>query len=286
MLSEVATSINQKLAEMNYRQQLMNTFEEMQRIPAENRPRALKFPSKVNQTTVAYDAHTVRRLTLTDTTQGELFMLHGGAFILPASTAFNQVAVAFMKMGYAVTIPDYPLAPAKIADIRPWILDVYQDWVAQNPTVGHYMWGDSAGANIAFRLLLDIRDAALIRPDATAFVSLCPDTTFSVPEKAAHADLVLDPNRMRRMQNNAAYQQFDFMQLADYSSLGRLRFDSGGNECVASAVSEIAQACEVAGGNEVAISVHPELVHDYPMWQAMPEAKQTLQDIHLFFQRK
>lgn len=38
VLSETAASINQKLAEMNYRQQLMDTFAKMQQLPADERP--------------------------------------------------------------------------------------------------------------------------------------------------------------------------------------------------------------------------------------------------------
>ncbi|SUP59087.1 Uncharacterised protein [Weissella viridescens] len=75
--------------------------------------------------------------------------------------------------------------------------------------------GDSAGANIVLRLLLDIRENSLKIPDASALVSLCPDTTFNVSKTAAQQDLVLDPKRMRCMQNDVGYQQFDFMQQTD-----------------------------------------------------------------------
>ncbi|MHA7611303.1 alpha/beta hydrolase [Weissella viridescens] len=284
VLSETAASINQKLAEMNYRQQLMDTFAKMQQLPADERPQSLKFPDKVKQTTVELEACSIRRLTLTDTTKGELLMLHGGAFILPASTAFNQVALTFMKMGYAVTIPDYPLAPAGLVNVRQWILKVYQDWMNQSQAERHYLWGDSAGANIVLRLLLDIRENSLKIPDASALVSLCPDTTFNVSKTAAQQDLVLDPKRMRCMQNDVGYQQFDFMQQTDFSHIGRLRLDSGGNECVVDSVKTIAQKCELADGNAVDCIIHPCLVHDYPMWQAMPEAKATLKEIDKFFQ--
>ncbi|MBM7616593.1 acetyl esterase/lipase [Weissella uvarum] len=281
-ISATARALNQKLKETKYRQELMNNFAQTYEQPIDERPLDDTFPQSVQREQYYLDERLVQRLTLTDTIKGELFMIHGGGFVMERSLAFNRIVTAFLKMGYAVTVPDYPLAPDDTARIQGWTLQVYQNWVQQT-TGSHFIFGDSAGANIALRLAFDIRDQGLARYSAMELLSLCPDRTFSATPEQRDADLVLDADQMQQMQEDVAFTPFDFMHETNYADLGQVRFDSGENEVSVPAVEQLAETMAQEPGNQVTCEIHSEMIHDFLMWQMLPEAKVALQAVDQYF---
>lgn len=292
MVSQQAEELNAKLAAINYRQQLLTAFSQPKSSDLISAIQPQRFKLPVQQSRQAFQGGQVVTLTNQRQSQSQqtVMMFHGGGFVLAASNAFREVALYFVRAGFRVVIADYPLIPAVSASaLRAWALGAYRLVQAQYGSL--ILFGDSAGANIALRLALDLSPAQVATSLAgLELFSLCPDLTFNQADvqARAQADLVLDREGIKRYQvlamGERGMEDFSFSRQASWPSLGAIRIDSGANEFMVPDVERLAAGLAANPGNQVALYVHPSLVHDFIMWQVLPEAQTTLAAIAHFFQ--
>lgn len=282
-ISNEATILHEKLQAMHYREQLMQTFSNNLELPENQRAKSTNFPRRVQQRMYQEDGYDVLTVWLDDKpVKGDLMMLHGGAFIMPISPAFNQLVVQFLKCGYRVCLPEYPLAPTALSHSRAWLLKVYRKWFKQSEGA-HFLFGESAGANLALRLLLDLERSE--QPCATELLSICPDLSFTASPEAIANDLILDANIMRTLQGHAAVADFDFKTLDESQFVGSVHFDTGGNECNVPAVKQLTQQLAYNEKNDITVTISEGMIHDFMLWQMLPEAKAAIKAVDVFFQK-
>lgn len=282
-ISNEATILHEKLQAMHYREQLMQTFSNNLELPENQRAKSTNFPRRVQQRMYQEDGYDVLTVWLDDKpVKGDLMMLHGGAFIMPISPAFNQLVVQFLKCGYRVYLPEYPLAPTALSHSRAWLLKVYRKWFKQSEGA-HFLFGESAGANLALRLLLDLERSE--QPCATELLSICPDLSFTASPEAIANDLILDANIMRTLQGHAAVADFDFKTLDESQFVASVHFDTGGNECNVPAVKQLTQQLAYNEKNDITVTISEGMIHDFMLWQMLPEAKAAIKAVDVFFQK-
>ncbi|KRN76898.1 alpha/beta hydrolase [Weissella minor] len=282
-ISNEATILHEKLQAMHYREQLMQTFSNNLELPENQRAKSTNFPRRVQQRMYQEDGYDVLTVWLDDKpVKGDLMVLHGGAFIMPISPAFNQLVVQFLKCGYRVCLPEYPLAPTALSHSRAWLLKVYRKWFKQSEGA-HFLFGESAGANLALRLLLDLERSE--QPCATELLSICPDLSFTASPEAIANDLILDANIMRTLQGHAAVADFDFKTLDESQFVGSVHFDTGGNECNVPAVKQLTQQLAYNEKNDITVTISEGMIHDFMLWQMLPEAKAAIKAVDVFFQK-
>ncbi|WP_419155562.1 alpha/beta hydrolase [Weissella minor] len=282
-ISNEAKILYEKLQAMHYREQLMQTFSNNLELPENQRAKSTNFPKKVQQHMYQEDGYDVLTVWLDEKPiKGDLMMLHGGAFIMPISPAFNQLVVQFLKCGYRVCLPDYPLAPTALSQSRAWLLKVYRKWFEQSEG-SHFLFGESAGANLALRLLLDLERQE--QPCATELLSICPDLSFMASPEVIANDLILDADIMRTLQGYAALADFDFKTLDENKYVGSVHFDTGGNECNVPAVKQLTQQLAYNEKNDITVTISDGMIHDFMLWQMLPEAKEAIKAVDVFFQK-
>lgn len=282
-ISNEAKILYEKLQGMHYREQLMQTFRNNLELPENERANSANFPKRVQQHMYQEDGYDVLTAWLDDKpVKGDLMMLHGGAFIMPISPAFNQLVLQFLKCGYRVCLPEYPLAPTALSHSRAWLLKVYRKWFKQSKGA-HFLFGESAGANLAFRLLLDLERQE--QPCATELLSICPDLSFMASPEAITNDIILDANIMRTLQGHATVADFDFKTLDESQFVGSVHFDTGGNECNVPAVEQLTQQLAYNEKNDITVTISDGMIHDFMLWQMLPEAKAAIKAVDVFFQK-
>ncbi|KRN33427.1 alpha/beta hydrolase [Weissella halotolerans] len=291
-LSKQAQDLNEKLNAIHYRQQLLAAFSQPKASDLISAIQPNRFKPNIQQKRQRLRGGQL--LTLAQPANGlhkTIMMFHGGGFVLAASNAFREVALYFVKAGFRVVIADYPLIPTVSAQaLRQWALDAYQ--MVQTQEGPLIVFGDSAGANIALRLALDLTPKQVADSlMGLELVSLCPDLTFaSADVKArAQADLVLDRTGIKDYQavtmGAAGMATFSFTQQRSWPSLGVIRIDSGANEFMVPDVERVAAGLAKNPDNQVKVNIHPGLVHDFIMWQWLPETQATLAGMVSFFKK-
>lgn len=89
----------------------------------------------------------------------KMLYLHGGAFCIGSKATHKQLGVQLQKKGNcAVLLPDYRCCPENtVSEARADTMAVYKWLAARAPSSNVVVGGDSAGANLALGLALDIR---------------------------------------------------------------------------------------------------------------------------------
>lgn len=294
MVSESTAQLKKRLVQENFKQQLSNAFitsADHKLTPAFDRQ---LFPANVN-----YQAYLIggNRLVAVQSKHIQrhvsLLMLHGGGFVLPAGKNFIQVGMQFVNAGYTVWFADYPLLNrASSQALRHWVLQAYQIMCHQgNPCL---LWGDSAGANIALRLLMDLRDQGMTQPLATELFSLGPKLIVNQMTQDRPAggqeldDIVLDSIKISDLFLNTfdtdMLSLFTFNTTNTYQNLGHIRLDGGAEESFANDIEELGSWLVSAVGTLSEVHIYDGMIHDFVLWPNLPESKMAVKNILRYFQ--
>jgi len=286
MVSDEAKQLKEQLKTTHFREQLMTAFEKAQGKRTEFHLTADKMPSNLTYKAHEVSGHLIAQVSDEkiknefNQNKGDILMFHGGGFVVPAGKAFVQVALDFVSVGYTVWLADYPLLnQATSHTLRSWVLEAYR--LVKSQTSRLIIFGDSAGANIALRLRIDIRDEGLDAPIFTEIFSSSPDFTMSNPEVKAMSenDLVLDRDRLVDMFSNSFDKEmtdnFAFNDQMNYQNLGEIRVDTGTQELFAPDNVNLAMWLDVPG-TKMKFVLHQDMVHDFIMWPQLPESKETM----------
>ena len=118
--------------------------------------------------------------------------LHGGAFLVGSPTMYRKLAVRLARVTRArIVVPAYRLAPE-----HPWPAAPTDAFAAYRGLLeaGHdprkiALIGDSAGGNLVFAVLQQLRDAGLPMPASASCLSPWADLTHSGETMRSHAEL-------------------------------------------------------------------------------------------------
>ncbi|MDR1539720.1 MAG: alpha/beta hydrolase [Clostridiales bacterium] len=139
------------------------------------------FCGEYRMTTVEKKGHTGKH---------HVFMLHGGAYLLEASSQHRRMAQRFANNALRATCIDYPLVPEHTAEVTVRVVvEAYLQLKRQYPDDIFHVFGDSAGGGLAVSLLMQLRDMGLPLPESTALSSPWLDVSMSNPEARYFADL-------------------------------------------------------------------------------------------------
>ncbi|AIG65593.1 alpha/beta hydrolase [Weissella tructae] len=288
MISNEAERLTQRLKTQNFRQQLVTAFQTAQGKMTDKDLTRENFPANVSYKAHWIDHHLVAEVSsLSVQRNASILMLHGGGFVIPAGKNFVTVGMAFVQAGYTVWFADYPLIQNYSSDyLRKWLLRAYEKMAEQ--TDRSLLFGDSAGANLALRLLLDIRDKGLPQPHATELFSLGPDLTLATTDlkQVAESDVVLDRDGLASVFSDVfdadMNRYYSFNAENDYSQLGNIRLDMGGNELFVPDVLALMDVLDTVGTSPE-LMIHPAMMHDFIMWSQLPESQAVQASILNYF---
>ncbi|MDX8478123.1 alpha/beta hydrolase [Mesorhizobium sp. VK24D] len=113
-----------------------------------------------------------------------ILYLHGGAFVFQM-TSYHWVLIAEMaeRLGFAVTVPIYPIAPEhNFHDMFGMVGDVYRHMLEETDAEDIIFMGDSAGGNMAVVLTMMAAEEGLPAPSHHVLISPGLDMSLSNPE--------------------------------------------------------------------------------------------------------
>jgi acetyl esterase/lipase len=118
--------------------------------------------------------------------QHHIVFLHGGAYVVEASSMHLKIIKILVDFGFRVSYIDYPLAPENTAiKTNEVIINAYKMLVEQYPTNIFHVFGDSAGGGLALILLMLLRDNDISPfPSKTILMSPWLDVSMDNPKIA------------------------------------------------------------------------------------------------------
>lgn len=213
-----------------------------------------------------------------------ILYLHGGAFCFEmTSHHWNFVAGMAQRLGAAVTVPIYPLAPeARFEEIFGFAGLVHDRLLEQvGPTI---VMGDSAGANMAVVLTMMAGIAGRPRAGRLVLVSPSLDMTMDNPELVAME--AADPwlgiagglEAIRLYAGHMDRRDWRISPiLGDLSHLPPTLILAGTNDMLTPDAVRFAARAREAGA-EVEIDVEPGMIHVWPL-MPIPEARRARERI-------
>ncbi len=196
-----------------------------------------------------------------------LLYLHGGGFVGGSCASHRPLAAALaLASGIATLTLDYRLAPE-----HPWpaaeddVFAAYGHLLNEGYRVA--VAGDSAGGNLAMRLLLRLREADLPQPHAMALFSPWIDLDLTSPSIAelAGADPTLTAGRLERFA--ALYrggERGPQILDADLGGLPPILLQAGGDEILRDDAARLAAGLMQAG-SAASLEIWPGAFH---VWHA------------------
>lgn len=220
-----------------------------------------------------------------------IFLLHGGAYVLPAVTGHIRTLKAWHQLGFCVSAFDYPLTPKANADeaINATV-NAYKALIEAYPNDRILLVGDSAGGGLAISLLQKLRDAGLPMPAKTALLSPWVDLALENAEHRQQHDseVVLHLEGLRR----CAKAYADHRPLndplispvnADLSNLGPMKLWVSDSELFYEDCLTFVKRIEEAEGSRCKLKVESGLLHDWPMVAPTAKAKATQKEVAKYF---
>lgn len=220
--------------------------------------------------------------------------LHGGAFIIPASTDAHVPTLARLcrDLDAVGFLPDYRLAPF---NRYPAALDdcerAYAGLIAMGFAAERIvLCGDSAGGNLALGTLQRIRKAGLGRPCCAVLLSPVTEMgrTHFPPSRGRNArrDPLIPIKAMFKVDNHYAgdWDASDpelSPMYADYKGFPPLYFLVGESEVLLDDSLLAARQAEAAGVS-AHVDVWPVLPHAFPLFPMFPENREVHQDMLRF----
>ena len=227
---------------------------------------------------------------------GTLLYLHGGGFVGCSPRTHRPITAAFARLGWAVFVPDYRLAPehpfpAALDDaVAAWrALQAPQAELAGQPARAApsgsgrlAVAGDSAGGQLSLALMIHERNAGRPLPDAAALLSPATDLTggsASLVENAERDVMFHGPSLSHLAQ--AYLQGADPAQvlasplLADLAGLPPLIIHAAATEALRDDSTRLAAKAQAAGVR-VRMQLWPGVGHVWQLLHWMPEARRSI----------
>jgi epsilon-lactone hydrolase len=247
--------------------------------------------------TLAVDAGgvpAVRVATPASRADRHILFLHGGGFVAGSSALYRHVTWRFAAAARArVLSVDYRLAPehpfpAALEDA----VSAYRWLLAEGADPGHVaVMGDSAGANLAFAMLLKARDEGLPLPVAAVGFSPWVDLALESPsmERKAAADPMLnaaDTPKLVKSYLDGADPRIPYASplYGDLSGLPPTLIQVGSDEMLRDDAVRMADNLRAAGCH-VELEIWPRMPHVWHLFATiLPEARQAIARVAAFLE--
>lgn len=219
-----------------------------------------------------------------------LLYLHGGGFCLAPARAHRAFLIRLsLELDAAGVLPHYRLSPesafpAALDDCARAYEALLERGVAPRSIV---VAGDSAGGNLTLALLMRLRDAGVPMPGCAVLLSPGADLAdLDVRDSCLRhgpRDALVPPEALPRI-----VQAYAGGRDPAHAGISPLRGDFAGlvpMHVVASAHESLRDdACNTAAkaraaGLAVELRLWPEMVHAFPLFQGLPEARRARADI-------
>jgi acetyl esterase/lipase len=153
---------------------------------------AVPFPPKgltrryTVETSFALDSHVFTIRPRAKANGRVILYLHGGAYIRKAAVQHWNFIGAFLRAGYTVVFPDYPLAPrCSWREAHELAHILFQGLMAEYGSKNLVLMGDSAGGGLALALAQRLRDEKGPQPSHIVMLSPWLDVGMNNPAIAA-----------------------------------------------------------------------------------------------------
>ncbi len=213
-----------------------------------------------------------------------LLYLHGGGFVGCSARTHRPITAALARQGLRVFVPDYRLAPEHpFPAAADDVLAVYQALRQQLPAPQRLVVaGDSAGGNLALGLMLRLRDAGMVLPDAAALFSPGLDMTGQSASVTANAerDAMFHGPHLENLariylQGADPAQPLASPLLGDLQGLPPLLVHVGEDEALRDDSLRLAHKARAAGV-VVQLKVFAGVPHVWQTLFLLPEARQSI----------
>lgn len=212
--------------------------------------------------------------------------VHGGGWSMGSASGYQELAYRFsVETGSRVLVVDYRLAPE-----NPYpapnddVLAVYR-WLRNQPEFERIaIAGDSAGGGITTGVTLALRDAGDTAPDALVLLSPLVDLTGEAASLTERANVDPLPAAALVQQMGGAYLQGRDPRETPYGSPLHANLEKmpptlifvGTDEGLFDDSVRLADRIKNAGGS-VTLEIGEGMIHIYPLFNFLPEAKTALE---------
>lgn len=218
------------------------------------------------------------------TTKSTLLYLHGGGYFACSPRTHRPITAAFAKLGFAVFVPDYRLAPE-----NPFPAAIDDAEAVWNGLVerGHapaslVVAGDLAGGGLALALMLTLRDKGQALPAAAALFSPWTDLAATgelVVSNASREAMFWAPGLVEGGATylNGADPKTPLASplYADLAGLPPVLIHAGDREVLRDDSTRLAKRARAAGVH-VDLKIWPVVPHVWQLAQFVPEARSSL----------
>ncbi len=221
-----------------------------------------------------------------------VYLLHGGAYLLPQQDIYKKYAVNLIKTcgDVEVALLDYKIYPnvypAAIDDVIAGYDYLLNKGYSEKDIIVH---GDSAGGNLALALVQLLKSKKRALPKALFLVSPWTDMTLSTESYKIHYndDPILggkgkfNEKIREKMMNSDMYAYFKGADLqdplvspifADFTDFPDTYITVGANEMLLCDSTVVAEKMK-ANGCKVGISIVDEMFHVFPLFSSIKEGK-------------
>jgi monooxygenase len=226
--------------------------------------------------------------TATTAATTTVLYVHGGGFVGCSPASHRPLTASLALQGLRLFVPDYRLAPEHPFPAAPD--DVLAAWhglrAAHQAASGSggrlVLAGDSAGGNLVLSLLLSLRDAGEVLPDAAALFSPATDLSGGSPSlyDNAQRDPMFAGTALHHLADAylagaAATDPRASPLLADLHGLPPLLLQVGEDESLRDDSLRLADKARAAGVT-VLLRVVPVVHHVWPMLWRLPESREAV----------
>ncbi len=222
-----------------------------------------------------------------------LLYLHGGGYFACSPRTHRPITAAYAKLGFAVFVPDYRLAPEHKFPAA--LEDAEAVWNGLL-TLGHTaqslsLSGESAGGGLSLALLLSLRDKGLPLPASAALFSPWTDlacTGQSITTNLKREAMFWAPG----LKEAAGFYVTEAERTAPLASplyaelagLPPLLIHVGDRELLRDDSTRLADKARAAGV-DVTLHVWPVVPHAWQLVQSVPEGRQSIRAAADFLRR-
>lgn len=280
-ISKKTESIQKTLKIINFKKSVNKQF----RKPKRNTKHfALKkFNKKIEINEFYVENFRVITLKTENSTNKHIFFLHGGAYIIEASSGHRKfIEKLILDYNFKVTYVDYPKAPENDFIITHKVVSAaYKEITRTNKWDKFYIFGDSAGGGLALALLQILRDSRFEPfPKGTILASPWLDLSLSNDKirKYEEKDVVLPVEGLKY----AAEKYSGGVDLknpllspiyANLENLGKIQLFFGTNEIFYPDCLKLIELSQEAEGTKIIYTVGKGLMHD---WIIIPSEETDL----------
>lgn len=218
-----------------------------------------------------------------------LLYLHGGGFVFGQTPLHLQMGgYLARRLGFRLLMVDYRTAPehpfpAALDDCVTAYQWLFGQGIAPRNII---IAGDSAGGNLTLATILKLRAGGHPLPAAAVCLSPVTDLTPKAHRREGFTDPLLSPKAMKfytqaYLGDNDPYNPLISPVLGDLRGLPPTLIFAGEDEILREDAIHFAEVAKAAGV-DVRLEIYPHMWHVWQLFLALPEARQSLDDMAEF----